>query len=138
MSAETLQAFREETRANAETLAELDAELKPFFAEELELVRAIVRTYPHRIGEDKFGGPVPIVTSYSPITEQRMELRARLDAIRIETAPLRRERAERHRLRGWYTDRIMELSRPEPAQRRSFEKQPKPRKTKHDDQPKLL
>jgi hypothetical protein len=107
--AEAIEALRQQAKVNAEALVQLDAELRPFFAEELELVRAIARTYPYRIDTDKFGGPVPVVTGWSQATEERLELRERLDAIQIETAGLRLDHKELKRLRGWYAYRIMEL-----------------------------
>jgi hypothetical protein len=138
MTAEALKAFREQASVNAETLAALDAELKPFFMEERELKHAIARTYPHRIDSDRYGGPVPIVTGWSSATDERLELRARLDTIQIETAGLRLDRAEHKRLVGWYAGRIMELE----AELRNPPKPQKPennRKTTHHEiQPKLL
>jgi hypothetical protein len=125
-TAEALDALREEARANAEALAEIDTELKPYFAEEMELCRAMVRTYPHRIGQDKFGGPIPFTAGYSRATDERLAIRAQLDAWQAETAPLRRQRKELFRLRGWYVQRIADLT--EQANRPT--KKPTTKKTK--------
>jgi hypothetical protein len=138
MSYEALEALRREARENAEALAALDATLKPFFMAEVELVHVIVRTYPYRIGENKFGGPVPFVTGYAPATEERMDLRVQLDAIRWESAPQRRERAERHRLRGWLADRIADLLEAQEGGQKSKKTRQPERKMRHDLQPKLL
>jgi hypothetical protein len=59
---------------------------------------AIRRTYPYREGKDEVGRPQTYVTGYSRATPERIDLRARLDALNEEVAPLRNEGRELKRL----------------------------------------
>lgn len=59
---------------------------------------AIRRTYPYREGKDLEGRPRTYVTGYSRATPERIDLRARLDRLNEEVAPLRNEGRELKRV----------------------------------------